>query len=308
MYPTLHHLFKDLFGLDWAFLKNVNSFGLIIVIAILLGVYFFRKEIIRKESLGYFDDYNKKISANQFKPHQQILPIVLISLVFGLFGAKLFTWIENPKHFWHFFSDPFSGLTVYGGVLFALASSYIYLRVKKLPVIHFLDGASPSLMLTYGIGRLGCHVSGDGDWGIVNTAAKPDWLSIFPDWLWSYNYPNNVNNEGVLIQNCPYDDYCYQLASPVYPTPLYEILMCVLLFGILWYLRKKLKTIGMLFFIYLVFNGIERFLIEIIRVNDTYSIFGLDLSQAQIISLFFIIIGAGGIFYLRIKASKRNST
>ena len=57
-----------------------------------------------------------------------------------------------------------------------------------------LDAVSPALMLAYGIGRLGCHFSGDGDWGIKNTAAKPDLISILPDWIWCYDYPNNVIN------------------------------------------------------------------------------------------------------------------
>ena len=137
--------------------------------------------------------------------------------------------------------------------------------------------------------RLGCHFSGDGDWGIENTAAKPNLMSIFPDWIWSYDYPNNVINEGIRIQDCMYSDYCYKLATPVFPTPIYEFLLCLGIFGLLMYIRKKIKLTGFIFISYLFFNGIERFTIELIRVNETYNLFGTLITQAQIISTLFIL-------------------
>ncbi len=159
-----------------------------------------------------------------------------------------------------------------------------------------MDAVAPALMLAYGVGRLGCHVSGDGDWGIVNNTAAPNWM---PDWLWSYNYPNNVLGEGVLIPECIYDDYCYQLLNPVYPTPLYETMASILFFIILWKLRPRLKIAGQLFFIYLIFNGVERFFVEKIRINEVYNISGWAITQAEIISVTFIVIGVIGFFRLK---------
>jgi prolipoprotein diacylglyceryltransferase len=144
-------------------------------------------------------------------------------------------------------------------------------------------------MLAYGIGRIGCQVAGDGDWGIVNTYSKP--LSWIPDWLWAYDYPHNVNKEGVPLLNCTWGDYCYHLPAPVFPTPLYEIAMALLLFALLWSIRKKVKVTGRLFAIYLIANGIERFLIEHIRVNTKYDIFGFHPTQAEIISSCLIVFG-----------------
>jgi hypothetical protein len=84
----------------------------------------------------------------------------------------------------------------------------IYARRKKIPFLHLADATAPGLILAYGIGRIGCHVSGDGDWGIVNTAEKPGWLSWLPDWAWSYDYPNNVGAiSGFRWQHLWHADY-----------------------------------------------------------------------------------------------------
>jgi prolipoprotein diacylglyceryltransferase len=163
---------------------------------------------------------------------------------------------------------------------------------------HFADATAPGLMLAYGTGRLGCHISGDGDWGIVNTAPKPDWMGFLPDWFWTYNYPNNVINEGVPINGCV-GNHCMVLPEPVFPTPLYESIACILLFAVLWSFRKRIMIPGMLFAIYLIMNGVERFLIEKIRVNTQYHIGSLDITQAEIISMVLFVLGVVGVVWLR---------
>ncbi|MBK7286966.1 MAG: prolipoprotein diacylglyceryl transferase [Flavobacteriales bacterium] len=94
--------------------------------------------------------------------------------------------------------------------------------------------------------------------------------------------------------------YGTHLVPGVFPTPLYEVIMCLLLFGVLWGIRKRIALPGVLFCIYLIMNGVERFLIEHIRVNN---LFIGTWTQAEIISLGLVIIGVGGILWLR----KRNS-
>ena len=91
--------------------------------------------------------------------------------------------------------------------------------------------------------------------------------------------------------------YCEQLANPVWPTAFYEVIMSLIIFSILWTIRKHIRISGILFFIYLIFNGIERFLIEKIRINTEYSFFG-GVTQAEIISLFLIMTGIIGATYL----------
>jgi len=143
-------------------------------------------------------------------------------------------------------------------------------------------------MLGYAIGRIGCQVSGDGDWGIENTNPKPfNWL---PDWMWSYNFPHNVNEAGVRIPGCLDAKYCNQLPVGVYPTSFYETVICLLLFLLLWSLRKKLQIPGTLFALYLILNGIERFFIEKIRVNVRLNIL-FHPTQAEVISSLLFITG-----------------
>ena len=91
------------------------------------------------------------------------------------------------------------------------------------------------LMLAYGIGRIGCHMSGDGDWGISNLKPKPEWKKLLPDWMWAYTYPNNVIRAGEPMDTCldPLRVYCYELSTPVYPTAVYEALMGIILFMII---------------------------------------------------------------------------
>jgi phosphatidylglycerol:prolipoprotein diacylglycerol transferase len=225
-------------------------------------------------------------------PQDRVGEITIIALIFGLLGAKLFdifeNWsgfVKNPKAY--LFSP--SGLTMYGGLICAAIAIWIYARNHKIPFWHLNDAAAPALMLAYSIGRIGCQVAGDGDWGIEsNLANKPSFL---PDWMWSYTYPHNVNEEGTVKMADCVGKYCTELAHGVYPTPFYEVIACALLFGVLWILRKRIKISGQLFALYLIFNGLERFLIEKIRVNVKVNFLGFYPTQAELISSLLFITG-----------------
>lgn len=241
-------------------------------------------------------------------PWQQAGNITLTAALWGFIGAKVFHWLESPRDFLDLLAtgnvqDLVSGLTMYGGLIVAGAMVVRYFKKHGMAVLPSMDAAAPGLMLAYGIGRLGCQVSGDGDWGIANTAAKPGWI---PQWLWSYDYPNNVNAvlgphrggySGVPITDgtC-FEGYCTHLVPGVFPTPLYETIMCLLLFGALWWLRKRIGPPGALFAVYLIMNGVERFLIEKIRVNE---LFLGTWTQAEVISLGLVLLGAGSLIALK---------
>ena len=233
--------------------------------------------------------------------------ICTIAFVGGILGAKIF---HNLEYWEDFVADPmgsllsFSGLTFYGGLICAAVGIGYYVVKKGYPILPFADMASPILMLGYGIGRMGCQTSGDGDWGIINTAPKPDWLSFMPDWVWAYNYPHNVLNQGIPIPGCE-GDFCHQLAQPVFPTPIYEITLALIIFVFLWSIRKKLPYWGQLSGIYLFFNGLERFWIEKIRVNSTYDLAGFEITQAELISSILMICGVI-LFYLSTQVWKLN--
>lgn len=224
-------------------------------------------------------------------PQDRVGDMVIYAAVFGFLGAKIFHNLENIDDL---IKDPigsllsFSGLTFYGGLICATIAIWQYCRRHNMKPIHVADAIAPAMMLAYGVGRIGCQVAGDGDWGIVTTAAKPfAWL---PDWAWSYTYPHNVIGEGVQIAGCV-GQYCAQLPQGVYPTPLYEIIACLLLFAFLWGIRKKISTPGVLAGIYLIVNGIERFLVELIRVNTKYNFGSFHPTQAELIATGLVISG-----------------
>ena len=287
-------------------------------------------------------------------PHDRVGDIIILGLIFGIIGAKLFDNLENWSDF---IKDPIgrifsaSGLTFYGGLILAAIAICWYASKKGIKIIHLVDAAGLALLLAYAVGRIGCQVAGDGDWGVFNSAyttgengkvvlanagdfeknleknstyylngtviekgingqdsivfipAARTYAnlaevphksfkgpSFLPTWMFAYTYPNNVNKDGVLIAGCK-EEHCRALPQPVFPTPFYETVVCTLLFLILWSVRKRITTPGVMFGIYLILNGIERFTIELIRVNNTYPMFGFHPTQAEIISASLVLAG-----------------
>jgi phosphatidylglycerol---prolipoprotein diacylglyceryl transferase len=138
---------------------------------------------------------------------------------------------------------------------------------------------------------------------VQHAAVRPFWG--LPNWMFAYTYPHNVNNEGIPLFGCTWDNYCNHLPIPVFPTPIYEIITCILLFFFLWSIRKKMVTPGRMFAVYLFINGVERFLVEHIRVNTQYHFLGINPTQAEIISLGLVVAGiALYVFAPKLKASK----
>ncbi len=233
-------------------------------------------------------------------PHKKLGDIMIVCAIVGVAGSRLFSLLENWSDF---VQDPIgqmfsgSGLTIYGGLICCFIFVPMYFRKIGLNTRHMMDVAAPAIMVGYAVGRMGCHFAGDGDWGIVNLAAQPSWWFL-PDWVWAYDYPHNVLNQGEYMQGCE-GLYCNKLSEPVYPTPIYEITMSFLVMAILWVLRKRVKIAGMLFFIMLILNGIERFFIEGIRVNPRYDLMGMDWSLSQWIAIGFVLTGIVGTIVLR---------
>jgi phosphatidylglycerol:prolipoprotein diacylglycerol transferase len=230
-------------------------------------------------------------------PHQHVGNITMIAAVMGILGAKLFHNLENLDDLMR---DPvgavlsFSGLSFYGGLICAAATIIWYSRKKNIRVLHLMDATAPGLILAYGIGRIGCQVAGDGDWGMPNDALMPEWLSFLPEWVWAYDYPNNVL--GVDLKQDFAKMGLHSETGKAWPTPIYETTMAFIIFGILWNIRKRLKHPGMLFSVYLIFNGLERFSIEKIRINN--QLFEAGITQAEIISSMLIIIGIAGVMLM----------
>lgn len=243
-------------------------------------------------------------------PHQLMGNILVWAAVCGLLGAKIF---HNLEYWDEFMSNPiegifsFSGLTFYGGLICGGAAVLYVANKYGIKPPHMLDIGGVGMMLGYALGRMGCHMSGDGDWGIENVNPKPNWLSWAPDWMWAFDFKHNVLDYGILIEGCV-GKFCHVLPVPVYPTSFYEFIAGLALFGILWALRKKIRIAGMLFSIYIILSGVERFTIELIRVNSKYNAFGISFTQAEMISVFMVIAGIVGIFWSLNYAKKNPET
>lgn len=253
--------------------------------------------------LNYYQKNKKSLPKPELQditvhPYQLVPNITIAAAISGIIGAKLFHNLEN----WgEFVSDPigsltsFAGLTFYGGLIFGAGAVVWYVLRKKMNPWSVADCVAPGLMIAYAVGRMGCQLSGDGDWGVSNTAPMPEWLSWLPDWMWSFTYPHNVAGEGVHIPGCT-GAYCNELPVPAWPTPIYETIMCLILFAFMWAIRKKIDKPGMMISLYLILAGIERLLIEQIRVNTGYDE-GLGITQAELISVILIILGGTGLWY-----------
>lgn len=276
-------------------------------------------------------------------PYQRVADIIFIAAIAGFGGAKFFNAFETWDDF---IKDPIgnllapAGLTFYGGLITATIALYIYTKKKKISFKHLADAAAPALMLAYAIGRLGCQFSGDGDWGVYNSAyitqpdgqlttatiedfhqqieKYPNYFKMFasangqvpqiytpapnglPTWLFAQNFKHNVNNDGIPIEVYS-GNYNHVLPAGVYPTSMYEAVICFLLFLVLMGIRRKYNLPLQIFGIYLILNGLERFFIEKIRVNYEYDWGFIHPSQAEIISFCLIIAG----IFLFVKQKKK---
>jgi prolipoprotein diacylglyceryl transferase len=271
-----------------------GSFPLVlIVVALYLGVAFFRHRATRSESA--------RISETMAHPFQYTWNILIIAIVSAIAGSKLFDIADN---FSTFLRNPvdsllsMSGFAFLGGLIATVIVLVVYVRMIKLDWRQVIDATAPAIMIGYAIGRLGCHLSGDGCWGVINTCPPPGWLAWLPDWAWACRYPHNVINAGIPIPGCV-GPHCRVLTEPVYPTSLYESMLSTLFFGILWFLRTRIQAPVVLFSLFLVLHGTGRLLIEQIRINTRHDLFGLHLSQAEIISAILTLTGLAAVIVFK---------
>ncbi|MFN8215627.1 MAG: prolipoprotein diacylglyceryl transferase family protein [Solirubrobacterales bacterium] len=197
------------------------------------------------------------------RPPDWAYEIALAAMLGGAIGSRVYFVAQNYGEVKHdllgnFFSG--AGLVWYGGVIGGALAVLLWAWWRRFLGLALLDLAAPALALGYAIGRCGCQLAGDGDYG------KP-W-----DGPWAMSYPNGT---------VPTD-------RTVHPTPIYETLAMGLCAWLLWQLRDRVRA-GVLFAIYLVYAGVERFLIEFLRRNTEDSV---GLTTAQIESLVLIAAGA----------------
>ena len=282
---------------------TIYAYGFMVAVAILTASWITGTELNRMQAEGRFGPIRirsgnaagkgKKKKGTIVQPSELIGTMTIIAAVVGVAGSKLFHVLENLDQFMLAPADMIfstGGLTFYGGLISAALAIAWYAHSKGIHVPSLADAIAPSLILGYGIGRIGCHLAGDGDWGIpANLAAKPGFI---PNWLWAETYPNNIL--GVTLPD-----------SGVYPTSIYEFVACLALFGILWTIRKHPYKVGWLFMVYLFMNGLERLSIEQIRVNNRFEWMGLNVTQAEVIAALLLVIGLVGSVWMALVRDRR---
>jgi phosphatidylglycerol---prolipoprotein diacylglyceryl transferase len=286
-FPYLQDLVRAATGIDVPL--PLPTFGLCVLAAVAVSIQVAKAEVRRRHAAGQIGLAVRRIrqagrrSEVAVPPQDLVVDFGLIITLAGIVGARIFSMLEVPRDF---VADPLGlifsrqGFNFFGGLVFGVSGGMLYFRRHRLPVLATCDAFAPAMMLGYALGRVGCQLAGDGDWGIpANMALKPHWL---PGVLWAQTYDHNVIGETI--------------APPgVYPTPLYEIAMGLLAFAILWSLRKLPARPGWLFCLYLLLCGLERSAIELIRVNPRISLLGLEVTQAQVIAAVITVVGAVGL-------------
>ncbi len=254
----------------------VYSYGLMLGICFIVASWLMQKEFKRRKL-----------------EEGAAINITFIALVGGVIGSKLLYVIEEWSSIMAmptsriFSTDGLfspAGLTFYGGLILATVLIFIYARVKKISFLRIADAAAPSLAIGYGIARVGCHLSGDGDYGLP--------VSEFMSWVpWGTDYSKGTLPPSIAFKG---SELAQKFGGVVpdttlcHPTPIYELVFAVIIFSILWSKRKVFKADGKLFGLYLILTGVFRLLVEFIRLNPRIA-FGL--SEAQLFSVLFVIIG-----------------
>ncbi len=261
MHPVLFHLGPF----------TIYSFGLMLGIAFILGSVILTSELKRKRIDPDMGNW-----------------VTLFALVGGVVGSKLLYLIEN----WSEFElDPsgmaFSpgGLTWYGGFILATLLIYLYARRKHVKFLQIADATSPGLLLAYGVARIGCHLAGDGDYGYPTSLP------------WGTDYSHGTYPPSLAFRPFPeitsrFPGGIVPDTTPCHPTPVYEFLICGILFAIIWRNRRKITGDGRMFMWYLIAAGGERFSIEFLRLNPRL-LFGL--SEAQLIAIVLVALGIIGL-------------
>ena len=245
MYPFIH-----IFG--WF---SIPTFGLMVAVAMVSAYYVLRADMARRGI------------APKDSPLAEMF--IAVPCLAGIVGAKLYHVLETPRQL---LADPvgelFSryGLAWFGGLIVGVAAFVWLAQSTKIPLLEMMDAGSPAAALGYGVGRIGCLLSGDGDYG------RPTSLP------WGMSFPNGL----------------VPTTQRVHPTPIYEFFVACVIAWILWRLGANLlpgrpASRGLVFAAYLVLTGAARFLVEFIRINPR-SFFGLTNAQAA--SVLSVVAGA----------------
>ena len=297
MIPVLYRIPPfSIFGIDIPSI-SINSFGLMLGLAAFIGSIVLGREMHRRK-------LNRELAGT----------ITIVALVTGIIGAKFLHLLENWDAFLVNPGSAFSpsGLTWYGGFVAGIASLVLYVRWKHIPVPRFLDALAITLILAYGIGRVGCHLAGDGDYGVPTTlpwgtiyshgTVKPstilrEYFNRHPDERDAWHYDSlRTQFAGVDELGVPY--YRFDEVTPCHPTPIYELMLGIAGYFLLVSVWRPSFPDGLLFSLYLMLSATFRFAVEFLRLQPKLV---AGFSEAQLFAIAIFILGLAG--YVRLRRS-----
>jgi phosphatidylglycerol---prolipoprotein diacylglyceryl transferase len=260
---------------------TIPTFGLMVATGLLVAAYILQADFNRRR--GQLQKYASPKNAGAEGAKDEGFLIIGIAGLAGLVGARLYHVLESPREL---IADPSVlisrfGFAWFGGLLGGFVALVILAGRFRIPLLEFLDLCSPAAAVGYAIGRIGCLLSGDGDYGVPTTLP------------WGISFPNGV----------------VPTLERVHPTPLYEFFIWLAIAAFLWHLGKKAlsgaRPMGEVFCGYLILTGVARFLIEFIRINPP-AFYGL--SNAQTASLLSIVIGTILLWRIRSGATLKSAS
>lgn len=254
---------------------TIPTFGLMVATGLLVSAYVLQADFDRRREGFLKHGYLKQNKESSH--HDEGFLIIGIAGFSGIVGARLYHVLESPRELMAEPSLLISrfGFAWFGGFLGGFVALVFLAKHYRIPMLEFMDLCSPAAAVGYAVGRLGCLLSGDGDYGVPTKLP------------WGMSFPNGV----------------VPTTERVHPTPIYEFLIWMLIAMILWQLGKKTlggEAPGRAFCAYLILTGVARFLIEFIRINPRSF---LGMSNAQTASLISILLGI--VLALRIKSSSQ---
>ncbi len=227
----------------------VPTFGLMIAAAMVVAYYVLRADMARR-GLAAKDTSTAEM-------------FVAVPALCGIVGAKLYHVLETPRDL---LADPvgqlFSryGLAWFGGLIAGFAAFVWLARRYKYPLLEVFDAGSAAAAIGYGVGRIGCLLSGDGDYGLPTSLP------------WGMSFPHGL----------------VPTMERVHPTPIYELIAACVIAWILWRMGSRTLRPGVVFAAYLILTGVARFLVEFIRINPRSF---LGLTNAQAASVMSVLAG-----------------
>lgn len=246
---------------------EITGYGIMMMVGFLMGGWLITLELRRR---GLYEEYAADIT--------------VAAVIGGIAGAKLWYWVLNGGSL---FSR--GGLVWYGGFLGGFLAVMLNGWRLKVPIRWTFHLCAPALAAAYAIGRIGCFIVND-DYGHPTNLP---WGVKFPQGLPATTALNLQQQFGIPM--APGTDPATVLA--VHPTQLYETTLMLIAFAVLWRLRLRARPVGWLFGVYLIFAGIERFLIEIVRAKDDRLLGPLTIAQAVSI----VLVAGGAILMARLQ-------